>query len=156
MPLVLIGIYGNDSTLFGYHLKDNLVHDISGSSTKYHDAGYDAFVTGLCFLAMIDRLTSLIKPETIKPNTKRFGISSSNECISMAKPFLNKLNMMRLVDIPYMNLAGEDITPSREHVFYITFPAEWKTIDLLNLFSPSFGPVQVTWINDTSAFIILR
>ena len=146
---MLIGTIGNESTLFGYYLKENVVHDISGSSTKYHDAGYDAFATGLCFLAMIDRLASLIKPDSSQPNSKRFALSSSNECLSIAKPFLNKLNMMRL-DIPYMNVAGE------EHVFYITFPAEWKIDDLLHLFSPSFGPVQVTWINDTSAFISLR
>ena len=105
---------------------------------------------------MIDRLASLIKPDSSQPNSKKFALSSSNECLSIAKPFLNKLNMMRVVDIPYMNLAGEDIMPSREHVFYITFPAEWKIDDLLHLFSPSFGPVQVTWINDTSAFISLR
>ena len=156
MPQVEAGTVENETTLFGYYLKENVVHDISGSSTKFHDAGYDAFATGLCFLAMIDRLASLIQPDSSQPISKRFALSSSDECLSIAKPFLNKLNVMRLVDIPYMNIAGVDIMPSREQVFYITFPAEWKIDDLLYLFSPSFGPVQVTWINDTSAFIILR
>ena len=41
-------------------------------------------------------------------------------------------------------------------MFHITFPAEWKVSDLLHLFSPSFGPVQITWINDTSAYITLK
>ena len=61
-----------------------------------------------------------------------------------------------MTDIPYLNLTGEDIDPPRDHVFYINFPAEWKTTDLLQLFSPSFGPVQVTWIDDTSAFVSLK
>ena len=61
-----------------------------------------------------------------------------------------------MTDIPYLNLTGEDIDPPRGHVFYITFPAEWKTTDLLQLFSPSFGSVQVTWIDEVSAFISLK
>lgn len=131
-----------------------MIHDVSGGSSKYHDAGYDAFATGLCFLAMSDRLASLVKPDSSK-YSQRF-MSNSNDCLSIARPFLNKLNMFRLYDIPYINITGEDIVPPRDHVFHITFPAEWKTGDLLHLFSPSFGPVQVTWINDTSAYISLR
>ena len=137
-------------------MKENMVQDISGSSEKYHDAAYDAFATGLCFLGMLDRLASLIKPDSAKTNSKKFVLSSSEECISLAKPFLNKLNMMRLPDIPYMNISGEDIIPNRDHVFYINFPPEWKAADLLNLFSPAFGPIQITWIDDVSAFISLR
>ena len=91
-----------------------------------------------------------------KTNTTKFVLSTSEECISLAKPFLNKLNMMRLPDIPYMNISGEDIIPNRDHVFYINFPPEWKATDLLNLFSPSFGPIQITWIDDISAYISLR
>ena len=30
------------------------------------------------------------------------------------------------------------VTPSRDHVFHVTFPAEWKTSDLQQLFGP-FG-----------------
>ena len=150
------GNLGQENGTFGYHVKDNEVHDISGVARKYHDAGYDAFATGLCFLAMLDRFASLIKPGSVHHNSKSFILSSSDDCLSLVKPFLNKLNMMRSVDIPYLNLSGEDVIPSRDHVFFITFPSEWKTGDLLNLFSPSFGPVQISWINDTSAFISLR
>ena len=134
-----------------------MIHDVSGGTSKYHDAGYDAFATGLCFLAMTNRLASLIKPDTSKHNSQQCQfMSNSDDCLGIAKPFLNKLNMFRLYDIPYINIMGEDIVPPRDHVFHITFPAEWKTGDLLSLFSPSFGPVQVTWLNDTSAYISLR
>ena len=152
----LIGIYGVDNSRLGYLFKENSICDASGSSTKYHDAGYDAVATGLCFLAMIHRLATLIKPDGSKMNHQKYPIISHTDCLTIAKPFINKINMMRLLDIPYMNVGGEDIIPSREHVFYMTFPAEWKTGNLINLFMPSFGPIQVTWIDDSSAFVNLR
>ena len=48
----------------------------------------------------------------------------------LVQPFLNKLYLMKIADIPYMNLAGEDLKPERSHVFHITFPKEWKTADI--------------------------
>ena len=36
----------------GYEMGDNVVQ-------KYHEAGYDAFITGLCFIAMSNRLGAL-------------------------------------------------------------------------------------------------
>ncbi len=70
-------------------------------------------------------------------------------------PFLNKVNMMRILDISYLNLAGPDVIPNRDHVFHVTFPAEWKTTDLLTLFAP-FGSIQVSWTSDTTAYVSLR
>lgn len=63
--------------------------------------------------------------------------------------------MMRILDIPYLNLGGPDVPPNREHVFHITFPTDWKTQDLLTLFAP-FGSVTISWINDVSAYVSLR
>ena len=79
---------------------------------------------------------------------------------------------MKIADIPYMNLAGDDLSPERSHVFHVEFPKEWKTSDLrkniflgsnhvtffcisVHLFSP-FGHVFVSWIDDTSAFVSLK
>ena len=70
------------------------------------------------------------------------------------KPFFNKIHMMKS-DISYVNLAAEDIIPDRSHVFHLTFPAEWKTADIIHLFS-SFCHVFVSWIDDTSAFVSLK
>ena len=58
-------------------------------------------------------------------------------------------------DIAYMNLAAEDIVPDRSHVFHLTFPAEWKTADIIHVFSP-FCHVFVSWLDDTSAFVSLK
>ena len=37
---------------------------------------------------------------------------------------------MKIADIPYMNLTGEDLKPERSHVFHVQFPKEWKTSDI--------------------------
>ena len=46
------------------------------------------------------------------------------------------------------------VTPPRDHVFHLTFPAEWRLHDIQNLFS-AFGQVIVSWIDQTSAFVSL-
>lgn len=52
-------------------------------------------------------------------------------------------------------MGGEDIRPQRKHVYHVSFPTEWNTQSLTQLFSP-YGNVQVNWINDTSAFVGLK
>lgn len=89
-----------------------------------------------------------------------------------------RLFLMRISDIPYLDLAGDDgmsrkkiqhswnlylyilisfdmyivrllplffffcaVLPSRDHVFHVTFPKEWKAPDLYQLFSP-FGKLN--------------
>lgn len=44
------------------------------------------------------------------------------------------LNDISFNNLIYLFLAN----PSRDHVFHITFPKEWKHSDISNLFSP-FG-----------------
>ncbi|XP_074014940.1 poly(A)-specific ribonuclease PARN isoform X3 [Numenius arquata] len=78
-------------------------------------------------------------------------VSARSELI---EPFFNKLFLMRVMDIPYLNLEGPDLQPKRDHVLHVTFPKEWKTSDLYQLFS-AFGNIQVSWIDDTSAFVSL-
>ena len=34
-------------------------YSIAEAKEKYHEAGYDAFITGLCFIAMANRLVNL-------------------------------------------------------------------------------------------------
>uniref|UniRef100_A0A2K5VQZ8 Poly(A)-specific ribonuclease PARN n=1 Tax=Macaca fascicularis TaxID=9541 RepID=A0A2K5VQZ8_MACFA len=72
----------------------------------------------------------------------------------LIEPFFNKLFLMRVMDIPYLNLEGPDLQPKRDHVLHVTFPKEWKTSDLYQLFS-AFGNIQISWIDDTSAFVSL-
>jgi len=117
-------------------------------SSSFHEAGFDAYITGLCFIAMSNRLGLLCtgdksKAGRVLPNSP------------LVQPFLNKLYLMKIADIPYINLAGEDLKPERSHVFHLTFPPEWRTPDIVHLFS-SLGHVFVSWLDDTSAFVSLK
>ncbi|XP_054848743.1 poly(A)-specific ribonuclease PARN [Eublepharis macularius] len=114
------------------------------ASEQLHEAGYDAYITGLCFISMANFLGSFLSPP-------KNPMSATSKLI---EPFFNKLFLMRVMDIPYLNLEGPDLQPKRDHVLYVTFPKEWKTSDLYQLFS-AFGNIQVSWIDDTSAFVSL-
>ncbi|XP_054992202.1 poly(A)-specific ribonuclease PARN [Sorex araneus] len=114
------------------------------ASEQLHEAGYDAYITGLCFITMADYLGSFLSPPKIHVSAKS----------KLIEPFFNKLFLMRVMDIPYLNLEGPDLQPKRDHVLHVTFPKEWKTSDLYQLFS-AFGNIQISWIDDTSAFVSL-
>lgn len=86
------------------------------------------------------------------------------------------------ISVGFLRLASS-VQPNRDHVLYVTFPKEWKTSDLYQLFSAfgETGPlpentravlprvnlpltrshctlsgnIQVSWIDDTSAFVSL-
>ncbi|KAK5641654.1 hypothetical protein RI129_010201 [Pyrocoelia pectoralis] len=113
--------------------------------SKQHEAGYDAYITGLSFLAMWNYLDSLEE----KPKKNCFPN------FSLLEPYLNRLFLMRLQDYPYINLGGADVVPSRDHIVYLSFPKSWKQNDIFQLFSP-FGNIFVAWINDHSAFVALQ
>ncbi|XP_067115164.1 poly(A)-specific ribonuclease PARN [Osmerus mordax] len=114
------------------------------SQEQLHEAGYDAYITGLCFISMANYLGTFLTPP-------KAHIGSHSKLI---EPFFNKLFLMRIIDIPYLNISGPDLQPKRDHVLYVTFPKEWKTSDLYQLFS-AFGNIQVSWIDDVSAFVCL-
>lgn len=111
---------------------------------KLHEAAYDAYITGLAYISMANYLGSFQDPpkSIISPES------------TLVSPFLNKIFLYRMEDIPYLNLAGEDLKPARDHVFFLSFPRKWRYGDILDLFSP-FGFVYVSWINDESAFVSL-
>ncbi|KAG1668716.1 Poly(A)-specific ribonuclease PARN [Nymphon striatum] len=122
--------------------------DFDGYDTnnlRLHEAGYDAFITGVCFITMCKYLGSLQRPslDTVNPNSP------------LLEPYINKLFLLRVQDIPYMNLGGAEVKVNRDHVFHLTFPNEWKISDLFQLFT-SYGQIHIAWIDDVSAFVALR
>ncbi|XP_030047817.1 poly(A)-specific ribonuclease PARN-like [Microcaecilia unicolor] len=114
------------------------------ASEQLHEAGYDAYITGLCFISMANFLGSFLNPP-------KLNVSARSKLI---EPFYNKLFLIRVMDIPYLNLQGPDFQPKQDHVLHVTFPREWKTSDLYQLFS-AFGNIQVSWIDDPSVFVSL-
>ncbi|CAH0719594.1 unnamed protein product, partial [Brenthis ino] len=119
----------------------------SCSEAKAHEAGYDAYVTGLCFLAMHAHLSRMRgePPQRVAPGDS-----------ALLKPFINKLFLAKTAhqDSPYINLTGDDPSPSRDHVFHLTFPKEWRWNDINQLFS-AFGQITVQFLDDTSALVAL-
>ena len=82
------------------------------SDLKAHEAGFDAYMTGVAFIAMAAFLEK-----------RRDGSAPCGEMdFEIFKPFLNKIFLFpRMKDIPYLNL--DDFMPSRDHVFHIKHPA---------------------------------
>ncbi|CAG9817861.1 unnamed protein product [Phaedon cochleariae] len=119
----------------GYKILDN----------KEHEAGYDAYITGVAFLAMWKYLGS---EQKLKDN-EIFGN------MDLLEPYMNRIYLMILTDNQYIHLGGEDSNPSRDHVFHITFPKDWRLNNITQLFSP-FGNVHVSWIDETSAYVGLN
>ena len=114
---------------------------IDPKNAKLHEAAYDSYITGCCFASMLQFLSSM----------QDFSDSPS---LALIEPYVNKVFLMKTVDLPYMNLGGADLSPDRNHVFHVTFPRSWKAADLRQLFSP-FGQILISWISDTSSFVSL-
>ena len=68
---------------------------------------------------------------------------------------VNRLNLTYSFDLDHYFVGGEDVRPERSHVYHVSFPSHWNTQSLCQLFSP-YGSIQVTWINETSAFVGLK
>ena len=116
-----------------------------GSTTRYHQAGYDAEITGQCFIIMnnflqekFDKLIMGASP--IGPEMQRF---------------VNRLNLTFSFDIDHYYFGGSEVKLDRGAVFHISFPNEWSGKHINQLLSP-FGYYSIQWINDTSAFIGLK
>ena len=108
-----------------------------------HEAGYDSYLTGICFIGLSAYLGSRVTPKVNKFDR------------ILLKGFQNRLHLTFTHDIHYLNMEEDEPAPNRDHVFHITFPKEWKTNELFHLFS-AFGGVSIHWLNDSSAFCALR
>lgn len=113
------------------------------NAAKFHEAGYDALVTGMCFMGLCHQLGKS------KDHTVELKASSP-----VLKPYLNRIYMAFSPDIPSLNMAGNEVIPSRSHVLHVTFPSEWRASDLYQLFC-SFGQITIYWINCTQAFVAM-
>jgi poly(A)-specific ribonuclease len=110
----------------------------STNDEKLHEAGYDAFLTGYCYLRMLNYLVS-------------FNSSRQN----LVEYYSNKIFLMKCFDITFIDLKNKQDDPKRDNVFYVEFPPTWETQNLHDLFS-SFGTVFIGWIDDSSAFVALQ
>lgn len=104
-------------------------------TASFHNASYDALITASCYVRMNAYLELHYQDVSIES-------------------LQNKLYMMRITDIPYMNVAGDDLPLSREHMFHVQFTADKKRHDIQTVFNP-YGQVYMKFLNDTSAYVCL-
>jgi len=120
-----------------------IIEDDDGmDQASYHQAAYDSFITGHCFIAMNNFLQNKFDPK-----------KACVDCIGPEiKRFINKLHLTYSFDLDHYDFGGPDVKLSRETILHFTFPAEWNNSHLNQLFSP-FGHVKTQWINDTSILV---
>jgi len=120
---------------------ENLYNKYCLDNPKEHEAGFDSFMTGYCFLPILKYLKV--------PLTNNFEAAKCKELI----PFLNRIALRR-IQTPFIYITGKEPTMSRTHVFYLTFPSTWQTSDIQDIFK-NYGPVQISWDGSTNAFVSL-
>lgn len=112
--------------------------DYDIENKKLHEAGYDAYLTGFCYLRMLHYLESFN--------------SSKNALVDF---YLNKIFLMKTYDMTFIDLKNPQEDPKRDNVFYVEFPPSWETQDIYDLFTP-FGGIFIAWIDEKSAFVALQ
>ncbi|XP_055608028.1 poly(A)-specific ribonuclease PARN-like [Uranotaenia lowii] len=115
-------------------------HKYCPNEMKQHEAGFDAFLTGQCFLGLASFLQVDIKNVEKDP---------------ILKSYLNRIFLLRLAEVNYIYIHGKEPTFSRDHIFYITFPEQWRQSDIVNRFR-NYGQVYVNWVSNSSAFVSLH
>lgn len=123
------------------HEWENPYQTYSFQFPKEHEAGYDSYLTGYCFLVLMKYLKVDLS-----------GNFEPNKCKEL-NPFLNRIALQR-IQTPFIYLVGKEPTLSRNHVFFVNFPVTWQTSDVQDAFK-NYGPVNVAWVSSGSAFIML-
>ena len=111
-----------------------------------HEAGFDAFMTGVSFIRMFGFIGKMAKSKepclvfykrSISLNRVRLVWSNlSKEIFSIempiAAPFMNRIATNRFYDIHYISLHRNDKTPNREHCYHVSFPDYWRKQDIIS------------------------
>jgi hypothetical protein len=118
------------------------------NNQTYHEAGYDAYVTGLSLLRILG-LDSSKRGEIIDLKDKAL--------------FGNKIHCMQSL-MTFINFGGADGNhrdfildiPDTKNVFLIrNFPATWKTGDILGALK-DLGQITYHWIDDQSCIVVVK
>ena len=126
-----------------------------------HEAGYDAYVTAICFIYMLQHMRKLLAEREGNPPVESPVATKSAQpdepdgllakCLSAVEHFSNRI-ALGYSDIHYIDLQNKDPIPERKNVFRLTFAAKTTREDIKTLFSP-FGSTRVYFLDDTSAYV---
>lgn len=119
--------------------------EINDNYNQYHQAGYDSFITGRCFINMIRYLCA-----------QKFHTYANLLDNDITDQFKNKFAVYGNYFIKYLNLLGNEIQIKRNHVFHLKFPKTFQRNDINSKFVKYGGLAKISWIDDESAFVILK
>ncbi|XP_047480940.1 poly(A)-specific ribonuclease PARN-like isoform X2 [Penaeus chinensis] len=108
---------------------------------KAHNAGYDAFMTGVCFVTMVKKLDGMNWASKSVVKSKHLAL------------YANRLNNMNSYDIPYLNIVGPDVHPNRGHIFSVECPSSWTPMHVHGLFH-MLKSLKIIWMNSTHLYVI--
>ncbi|CAB3387379.1 Hypothetical predicted protein [Cloeon dipterum] len=119
----------------GYTVNGNLAHE----------AGYDAYLTGLCFVTMLKYLDA---------GNADFKVKTASPVV--LQPHMNKIPYMFYGDPPgYFDLEKDEPAVNRDHVFHMLVPTHWNSGDVSKLYSP-YGGAKISWINNRECYLQLH
>lgn len=135
--------------------KINHLNEFHDDNQMPHQAGYDAYMSGYCFLVLCElHISGKKRPKVMKEeqNSESTPLALDDRILSN---FANKIHLSYSYDLKCFNLGGEEETPDRSHVFYMEFPVTWELEDIFQVFHQN-GGVTAGRINRTSALCALR
>ena len=139
----LVGSADSTFERVSVHLPEGFSRYSNGKSLC-HEAGYDAYMTAVCFIHMMHHMRKLVA----SGNESTDG--PSDPMLAVA-PFKNRI-AMGYCDVEYIDFHGNDPVPPRNNLFCLTFPSTVRASDIIELFGP-FSPVDIQWIDDTHAYV---
>ncbi|KAF2353902.1 Ribonuclease CAF1 [Trinorchestia longiramus] len=103
---------------------------------KEHDAGYDAFMTGVAFLGLVRKLDG-------PRNRDKIVVKSPH-----LKKIANRTYVMQICDMHALHLAGDDEVVDRSGIFVVTSSSELR-FNLVKTFFPDLASPNI--LSDFSA-----
>lgn len=120
-----------------------------------HQAGYDAYMSGYCFISLCDIHLSDRKKSKAKKEEPDSNPTSIAQDYRILTDFANKIHLSYSHDFKNFDLGGDEGIPDRSHVFYMEFPSTWELEDIFQVFQQN-GGVYVGRLSRTSALCALR
>ncbi|KAL0278310.1 UNVERIFIED_CONTAM: hypothetical protein PYX00_000164 [Menopon gallinae] len=118
-------------------------HGFGQDESKCHNSAYDAYITGLCFLAICN-----IEDKSGKSLGNLHKHVAVRDTINQVSTPVHSTQFISLDS--YLKSYHFD----RSNVFHVTFPKEWMISNLKKAFDPIF--IEIVWINNTSAYVCVN
>lgn len=135
--------------------KINHLNEFHDENQMPHQAGYDAYMSGYCFLVLCESHLNDRKPTKAKKDEPDSSPCSIAQDYRILSEFANKIHLSYSYDFKCFNLGGDEDLRDRSHVFYMEFPQSWELEDIFKVFY-AYGGVTASRLSKTSALCALR